>query len=140
MLGRPTLIPPVTAQVILQVTMDAVQVTDETTVAGQRVQSLNAHLGQQLLRITARAVPKIWVYRPEDLHGFLVPTPAQVARQVSQRTKGFRKNRLDNETSDRSHAIQVTETVAGWHLPAMDTSVFRLSRLLEASNPATVGA
>lgn len=79
----------------------------EPAVAGQFLQPGGGHGAEQADGVAAGGLPAFGVDGLEEFAGFRVPRPAQVAREVGERQKGFGEDGAHGESTDSLHVFHL---------------------------------
>jgi hypothetical protein len=98
------LVPAVTAHVVGEITGDLGEPAQETAVLGQLREPLGGHAAEESYGIVFRGGPALGIDGLEEITRVGVPGPAQIARQITERSEGFGENGTDGESTDRLHS------------------------------------
>ncbi len=105
----PAAVPPLTAQVGVEVGLGGAQPVEEALVGGQLLEPIGSDRAEEADRVLLGRLPGLGVDLGEDILRRGVPGPPQVAGEVSQCGEGRGQDRTDRESSNSTHGWTVAE-------------------------------
>jgi hypothetical protein len=67
------------------------------------MKAFDRHISQEPDRVAAGALPQLRINRPEQILGFSVPAPPEVAGQVAKWLERLGQHRSNDETANSAH-------------------------------------
>ena len=102
-------VPPLAAEVGVEVGLDRAQTIQEALVGGELLEPLGGHGAEQPDGVTLGRLPDLGVDLGEHVLGRRVPRPPQVSGEIGERREGRGQDRADGEPTDGAHPRTVAE-------------------------------